>query len=295
MIFWLFLLAALPAGATQFQVGDRVWIDLYAENLRDDGYAVGKVAEIETDGRLRVRISQVEMGKGRTLYGTCHPGGGSALAGAQILNPEPERLQIEKVFSPEAVKPYRKGRAEFLDRENLATLIQRWMYDSYGLSSDLLRRMAKKAENMAIPHAALAFEIMAYVEDAQGGGRGFPVPLEQRLSKTSWAMEKIYCKLRSDPDAYAELLRIHKRHNPQISQHLAAMVTEKFLQEVQEDMHELETRYPSYDMAAEQIENLQYIQPYFLQMLTKNGAQPYQGQTLDALLKADTGPWPQFP
>lgn len=269
---------------------------MYAENLKDDGYASGRVKTVNPDGSVVVDITEVVIGKGRTLYGSCHPSGGTALSGAEIITPEKDNLHLEKTFEPLAIKPHREGSFEFLERENLSTVIQRWMSGNFGITSAMLRNDAKKAESMGIPSVVLTLELMAIAEDSRGAGRGYPLPLLQRLSTVDRMLEKAFCRLSADQHAYAEFLAAYEARSPQKTESLPAMVTTKLLLDVREDMGALKSMYPDYAIAMQKIEMLFNVYPNFVRFLTNNGKQFYQGRALESWIEGgEKNSWPVFP
>lgn len=294
-IIILLLLCSVDAYAVQYKAGDRVWIPMYADNLKDDGYASGQIKNVQPNGTVDVEITEVVIGKGRTLYGSCRPDGGTALSGAQIIEPEKERLHLEKTFEPKMLKPYREGSFEFLERENLSTVIQRWLSGNFGITSELLRNDAEKARRMKIPSAALALEMMAVIEDGRGGGRGYPLPLLQRLAHTDRVLEKTFCLLKKNPQAYQSFLLSYEARSPQKTDSLPAMIATKMMLDIREDMGEMQSLFPDYSAAKKEVEMLFNIYPNFVRFLTNNGEASFKGISLEKYQSMNTENWPKLP
>lgn len=294
LIFVVFLIS-FQAEAVQYKAGDRVWIAMYADNLKDDGYASGRVKAVNADGTVAVDITEVVVGKGRTLYGSCHPNGDTALSGAEIISPEKDNVHLEKTFEPAMLKPYREGSFEFIERENLSTVIQRWLSGNFGITSDMLRNDAGKARKMGVPSIALSLEMMANIEDMRGAGRGYPLPLEQRLEHADRVLEKTFCQLKQDPVAYRSFLEAYSARSPQKTGSLPAMVATRMMLDIRGDMMELKARFPDYAVAKEKTEMLFNVHPNFIRFLTNNGQQNYKNRSLISWLEQGEGGWPYFP
>lgn len=295
VLLLLLLLLNSAALAIAYNPGDRVWVSIYTSNPADDGYAIGRIEKIMPDGDLFVIINKVVAGKGRTLAGTCHPSAKSPLAGAEIIEPDEERLHLEQRFKPSEVHPYKRGWHEFLQRENLATVMQRGLSGYFGLSSDILRKNAATASSLQLAEVANGMELMALAEDASGNGIGFPSPLEQRATRLATALRKIQQQLEQDDLAYTQVLARHAKFDTDDTISLSARVTLLFLQQVQQDMRELELKIGNYQIATKQIEALNKIYPNFIQLLTRNGTQDYQGKSQQAWLATDDSTWPRLP
>ena len=287
--------SGVSLASASFSPGEKVWIAMYADNLKDDGYAIGKVHKLLPDGRLKVVIDEVVVGKGRTLHGTCHPSGGTVLSGATIVDASPASLHVEQTLTPGEVQPYLVGRSRFLERENLATVIQRWLSDGFGMSSEMLRSSAVRATALGSERAALAFTIMAHAEDAQGAGQGFPQPLRQRAAHLAEALAQTQAALAQDPAAYQAAVRLYGQGFLRQSDNLPAVVSVKLLHDVKADMQALRAEFGSFEAASQQIANLADIHLNYLRMLTQGGAQTYADQSLQSWMVASDQGWPVLP
>lgn len=289
------LLLALPVQAG-FEVGERVWIGLYSDNLQEDGYAVGEVEAVRPDGTLSVIIKQLVEGKGRTLYGTCHPGGTSPLAGAEIIDDRREHLRLRKEMAPSEVQPWQEGKHEFMDREQLATVFDRWQSDTFGLTSYRLRLMADKARGLQLPQVAAALELAALEYDARGE-QGFPLPLEVRLGRTAAMLEAVEARLESQPAAVLEEMRLIVRGLAE-GQGLEAMAAAKILRNVAADLQELRSKYADFAAAENAVADLRRIHFAYADIVTLGGA-VFEGRDAGQWrqhLEADmTQGWPSLP
>jgi len=303
LIVWIvtgiLLLVSGMASASRYAVGDRVWIGLYTDSLREDGYAVGTVKEILPDGRLELTITEFVEGKGKTLYGTCHPGASSPLAGAEIVENQPDRLLLRQTLRPEEVSPYRQGKDDYLERENVGTVFYKWMGDALGVTARRCRRAQEKAEAMSITRAVPAFEIACRQVESEGG-TGFPVPLEQRLQGTADMLASVAELLREYPVAVERMQAKVQGTEELQGQDMVAMAAAKTLFKVRDHLEELWATTPTLDEARERVNGLEGIYAGYASVLTADGTRAFNDRSADEIRQAMTesieaGAWPDLP
>ena len=285
--------------AADYEVGDRVWIGLYTETLREEGYAVGTVKSIREDGRLELSITEFVEGKGKTLYGTCHPGGSSPLAGAEVVESDPDELLLRQVVRPEEVSSYRQGKDGYLERENVATVFYKWMGDALGVTAGRCRRAQEKAEFLGITRAVPAFEIACGQVESEGG-TGFPVPIEQRLGGTAQMLEQVAGLLTDYPRAVEAMQAKVEGVAELQGDDLVAMAAAKTLFKVRGHLRALRAEVGSVADARERVPDLEGIYAGYAAVLTVNGETPYADRSRQAWTNAfqtalAEGEWPELP
>ena len=176
----LFLLGAalLPLSAhAAFVVGDRVFVPMPSVHLREDGYATGMIESVSGD-KYTVELRELVQGKGKTLYGTCSPGGNSPLAGAEIISDKEDAPILRQTLTVAELMPWRAGKEEYLERENVATIFYKWLGDGMAVTPDRARLGAKRARvlgnSLGVQRMAQALDLAA-IEVDNAGGQGFPV------------------------------------------------------------------------------------------------------------------------
>ncbi|GEM_PF-5449874 len=207
----LSLLLAPLAAASVLQPGQRVWLRMDSDNLRDDGYAVGLLLEVTGDSAT-LRVKEWVEGPGRTLYGSCRtgPGGFQAAVGAAELAAEAATGSEPAIAGvPLALlSDWRSGRHRFLQREQLATIFFRWNGDaeqqSIGLPARRARMAAARAAELGLPRVAAAFALVE-ADLRAAGADGFPRPAVQQIAAWPAALDGVEAVLVSYPDVALEL------------------------------------------------------------------------------------------
>ncbi|MFO7582206.1 hypothetical protein [Guyparkeria sp.] len=206
MVAAMLLMAGL-AQAAEFSVGEKVFVPMFQPNPELDGYAEGMVEEIHEDGTLTLKINKVETGKGKTLSGTCHPSGGTPLAGARVVSDDPEELVIEQRLPAGDVMPYRRGSQLYLERENLSIAYLKYLGSGMGMTPDRLDVAIRRARETGLPKMVAAMQI-AKAQVVSTQGRGFPVPATRALQKAAPMLDEVAEKLEAHPESVEEAERI---------------------------------------------------------------------------------------
>ncbi len=282
------------SGASFFREGDRVWINMYTDNLSKDSYAIGTVKRMADNGDIWVALNTVDIGEDRTLVGTCKVFDDPALSGVESIASFKPQLGLVMRYKAEEIEEYLQGRHVFLLRENLATLIQRWFSDAFGLSSPLLRESSKIASSLGIPHVAEGFELMALTEEVFGNGMGFPSPLEQRMARVSEGLINIRQVLENNELAYSQVLMHHGKKGIDEGLDLPARVVLHFLQKVKQDIQALELEDALALNAEQSTGGFSAIYPSIVNLLTRDGSLLYKGKSQQAWLAQDDLMWPRL-
>jgi hypothetical protein len=201
------LLATGVARAASFAEGEKVFVPMFQPNPELDGYAAGFVETVHDDGTLSLRIDEVVTGKGKTLAGTCHPSGGTPLAGAQVVSDDPDKPIIEQRLPADEVMPYREGRNLYLERENLSIAYLKYLGSGMAMTPDRLDVAIRRARQVGLPDMVVAMRI-AKKQVVSTQGRGFPVPASRALQKAAPMLEEVAAMLESHRDSVAVAERI---------------------------------------------------------------------------------------
>ncbi len=298
LLSMLMLVVAAPVMAG-LAPGERVWIGLYSDNLREDGYAIGTVEQVLEDGRVQVAVRELVKGEGRTLYGTCSPGASNPLAGAEIVEDDPGALLLRKAFEPEQVQPWRAGRDGFLARENAGAVFYKWLGGAMGVTEQRCRRGQDRVAGVGFQRAVKAFEV-ACRQVASTGGSGFPVPVEQRLGGAAAMLADNAALLAEHPGALAEMQAIVAGEAGLQGEDLLAIAGAGTLKKTAEALATLREEAGGIAAARERVADLPAIFHGYVDLLTGQGSAPFGGQaaeawhaSVDAALAA--GEWPRLP
>lgn len=303
----LLSLSVLPALAhAAFVVGDRVFVPMPSVHLREDGYATGMIESISGD-KYTVVLRELIPGKGKTLYGTCSPGANSPLAGAEIVSDKEDAPVLRKTFAAAELMPWRAGKEEYLERENVATIFYKWLGDGMAITPDRARLGAKRARALGssnsnspgVQRMAQALDLAA-IEVDNAGGQGFPVGAAQYLGGVSKTLAAVTAAEQQEPVSVGNAMRaILDGSQPLQGDDAMAMAMAKVLLLVRDNWARLPGELGSIK-AAIGWENTPKVQEAYIAALTQNGKLNYRGKTanelnqaLNAELKA--GRWPTLP
>ncbi|MGD9889606.1 MAG: hypothetical protein AB7S56_10125 [Halothiobacillaceae bacterium] len=304
---WLALVlmggALLPLWAeAAFLVGDRVFVPMPSVHLREDGYATGMIESVSGD-KYTVELRELVQGKGKTLYGTCTPGGNSPLAGAEIISDKEDAPILRKTFTAAELMPWRAGKEEYLERENVATIFYKWLGDGMAVTPDRARLGAKRARALGnspgVQRMAQALDLAA-IEVENAGGQGFPVGAGQYLTNVDKTLAAVTSTELQEPSSTGDTMRaILDSSLPLQSDDALAMAMAKVLLLVRDNWAKLPGELGS-TQAAIAWDNTPKVLEAYLAALTQNGKVNYRGKSASAWQQAiqaefQAGRWPVLP
>lgn len=277
--------------------GDRVFIPMYSVHLREDGYATGIVESRQGEQAL-VIMRELVPGKGKTLYGTCHPGAESPLSGAEVLSDNPDAPVLRKSLPVKSLMSWRAGKDEYLERENVSTIYYKWLGDGMAVTGERARFGAAKARSLGLERAAQGLELAAIQVDSTGG-MGFPVGAGQLLHGAPVVLKAVQERTRKEPAAADEMRAVLDGSQPLHGDDLLAMAMAKVLLIVRHEWGRLPAELGSMEAAARWAEAPGVVDAY-VDALTEGGQKPYRGKAAGAI-KAElrgalkSGKWPVLP
>ncbi len=296
------VLSAPLAAQTTFAVGDRVFIPMPSVHLREDGYATGTIEAVQGD-KYTVVMRELVQGKGKTLYGTCSPGANSPLAGAEIVSDKADAPILRKSFTASEMMPWRAGKEEYLERENVATIFYKWLGDGMAVTPDRARLGAKRARalgnGLGLQRMAQALDLAA-IEVDNTGGQGFPVSAAQYLAGADKTLAEVGRIQQQEPPAVGDAMRaILDGSLPLQSDDAVAMAMANVLLKVRDNWQRLPNELGGVKAALAWPER-QKVQLSYLMTLTNQGKVKVGGkdvmqlnQQLDAAMAK--GEWPRLP
>ena len=283
-------------------VGDRVFVPMPSVHLREDGYATGTIESI-VDGKYTVELRELVQGKGKTLYGTCSPGANSPLAGAEIVSDKEEAPVLRKTFTAAELMPWRAGKEEYLERENVATIFYKWLGDGMAVTPDRARLGAKRARVLGnspgVQRMAQALDLAA-IEIDNAGGQGFPVGAVQYLTNADKTLAEVTRIEQQEPGSTGNAMRsILDGSLPLQSDDALAMAMAKVLLLVRDQWARLPVELGSNKAAIAWSETPKVLEAY-IAALTQNGKLAYRGKDAAAWKHAlqtemQAGRWPSLP
>ncbi|MHB1230496.1 MAG: hypothetical protein ACYCY3_09355 [Halothiobacillus sp.] len=294
----LLLLVGNLAQAAPFEVGDRVFIPLYSENLMNDGYADGLIAAINPDGTVNITLSDVINGDDKTLYGTCSPTGSTQIMTAPSSAESGEKKLVQDVLV-DKILPWNIGQMQYIERENLSTTIQKWLGSGMAITPDSLKIADRRARALNLPRLREVVAI-ARLQVESTGGNGFPVPARMALRGTAPMLDAVAKLVQPHPNAVKDAAAILARTAPAHSKDLLvetivhiAELTQKQLAALANDNPDPRTvdDYPPVQLTA--------IYTGWYRVMTANDTQPYENAQVayftDQAAKAIAqGQWPKL-
>lgn len=303
LVYFLMSWMLTPALAhAKLAMGDRVFIPLYSVHLREDGYATGEIESAQGD-ELTIIMRELVPGKGKTLYGTCSPSGTSPLAGAEILSDQADTPVLRKTFPANEVMPWRAGKEEYLERENVSTIFYKWLGDGMAITPERARLGAKRARQLGhspgVQRMAQALDLAAIQVDSTGG-QGFPVGAGQMLSGAPTVLQAVSAREQQESASVGETMRaILDGRTPLHTDDAVAMAMAKVLLTVREAWGKLPAELGSVKAASAWPQASGVLEAY-VAALTNQGQASYRGKsaadwntTLANELK--NGRWPTLP
>ncbi len=291
------LLVLAGVARAEVFVGDRVFIPMYSPHLREDGYATG-IVESRQGEQAVVIMRELVPGKGKTLYGTCHPGAESPLSGAEVLSDNPDAPELRKTMKVDQLMGWRAGKDEYLERENLGTIYYKWLDDGMALPGERARFGAAKARRLGLERVAQGLDLAAVQIDSTGG-MGFPVGAAQLLHGAPRALQAVLDQARTAPDAARVMRAIIDGSQPLLGEDMLGMAMAKVLLIVRQNWARLPAELGSPAAAARWPEAPGVVDAY-VDALTSGGQASHGGKTA-AALKAElraalrAGAWPALP
>ncbi len=293
------LLAAGFAQAAEFSVGDKVFVPMFQPNPELDGYAEGMVEEVHEDGTLTLKINKVETGKDKTLSGTCHPSGGTPLAGARIVSEDPDDLLVEQRLPADEVMPYRRGSQLYLERENLSVAYLKYLGSGMGMTPDRLDVAIRRARETGLPKMVVAMQVAkAQVESTQG--RGFPVPATRALQKAAPMLDEVAEMLEAHPESVEEAERILGGTTPRHRDDPLAAVIVRLHEIIEDQLGDLEASSADpREVSGYSAEDILAIYTGWYRVMTANDSRAFQNADVAfyrerAEEAVDAGEWPEL-
>lgn len=287
------------AQAANVVLGEKIFVPMFQPNPELDGYAVGLVEEIHADGTLTIKINQVVTGKGKTLAGTCHPSGGTPLAGAQILSDDSERLVIKQRLDAEQVMPYRRGSQLYLERENLSIAYLKYLSSGMGITPDRLDVAIRRAREVGLPDMVTAMQV-AKLQVVSTQGNGFPVPASRALQQAAPMLDQVAAILESHPQAVEEAARMLGGTTPGSRESPLAAVIVRLHDILEEQLGQFEQQSPDpREVSGYDVDDLLAIYNGWYRVMTGNDSRPFQNAHVShyserAVQALNHGEWPSL-
>jgi len=301
LLFALLAVVALPAqaGGHKYHVGERVFIPLFAANLKDDGYADARIIRMHKDGTVDVRIRKLVNGADKTMYGTCSPGAESPLSqadggpGSDASTKVDHRVPIDKIM------PWQDGKFTYIERENLSTAIQKWLGSGMAITKNRLDVAERRARELDLPRVREAVKL-ARMQVVSTGGNGFPVPAQMALRGSAKMLGKVAAELQHYPDAVKDAEAKLSGTAPGQKDDLLVDVIIKIAHITRHQLRSLENDSPDpRQVGGFSTGQLEAIYDGWYRMMTANGTQPFLNAKLAYYKKQvrqqiQSGKWPKL-
>lgn len=301
LLFALVAVVAVPAQAAEskFHVGERVFIPLFAPNLKDDGYADARILRINKDGTVDVTINKLVNGADKTMYGTCSPGAESPLSPAQGGPGSDATAKVDRRVPVDKIMPWTEGQFTYIERENLSTAIQKWLGSGMAITKNRLDVAERRARELDLPRVREAVKL-ARMQVVSTGGNGFPVPPQMALRGSAKMLDKVAAQLQKHPDAVKAAVAKMSGTAPGQQDDLLVDVIIKIAHITRDQLRSLESDSPDpRQVGGFSPRQLEAIYGGWYRMMTANGTQPYLNAKLAYYQKQvkqeiQAGKWPKL-
>jgi len=196
------LLFSSYAYASEYQVGETVFVAFPAANIKDDAFIVGKVNRIMANGDLNISVldyveghdygvSCVPMNKGDV--GTTIPSDTDNIWDLWTDTTKLDKHKLDYVVAKKNVLKLASGKTHFIERNNLYIVFGRWKSDAPMLSADRMTIAEGQAQENGLKGMIPAFELAKLDRKSFYGEHGRPLmPFESvaPMVKTLKALEQ---------------------------------------------------------------------------------------------------------
>ncbi|WEJ61558.1 hypothetical protein [Thiomicrorhabdus lithotrophica] len=208
----LFSLVSTTSLASNFNVGNTVFVAYPAANIKDDAFIVGKVNQIMPNGDFK--ISVLDYVEGHDYGVSCVPmvkneskASGNGLGDVWELWTDTTKLEKEKldyVVSKDDVLDLGYGKSYFIERNNLYIVFGRWKSDAPMLNIERVIEAEKQARLNGLADMIPAFELVKLHRMSFYGDFGRPLQAFESIRFLVSALNEIDRLFQSD-----KILKMH--------------------------------------------------------------------------------------
>ncbi len=209
-IWILSLLISLSMGvsASDFKVGETVFVAFPAGNIKDDAFIVGKVTSITANGDYQ--LSVIDYVEGHDYGVSCVPmvknqsadGGPAKIEDVWEMWTDTTKLQtqtLDYIVAKEHVMKLGYGKTYFVERNNLYIVFGRWLSDAPMLNIDRINMAIKTAKINQLSAMQPAFELAKQQRKAFYGENGRPLYAFETIKPMLAVMHSVDKLFANDP------------------------------------------------------------------------------------------------
>jgi hypothetical protein len=189
--------------ANGFKIGETVFVEFPAGNIKDDAFIVGTVTELAPNGDYQIAV--IDFVEGHDYGVSCVPmakkqndqgyGEGWAMwTDTKTLNSKELQYRVPK----ENVVNLNHGKQNFVERNNLYIVFGRWKSDAPMLTIDRLERAKNEANAVQLNDLNEAFDIAIAHRASFYGDFGRPYLPFETIAPLNQLVEKISTLLAND-------------------------------------------------------------------------------------------------
>lgn len=190
--------------ASDFKVGETVFVEFPAGNIKDDAFIVGTVTELAPNGDYQIAV--IDFVEGHDYGVSCVPmakkqqdqgyGEGWAMwTNTKTLNTKELQYRVPK----ENVVNLNNGKQHFVERNNLYIVFGRWKSDAPMLTIDRLERAKNEANAIGLSALNEAFDIAIAHRASFYGDFGRPYLPHETIEPLNKLVENVSVILANDP------------------------------------------------------------------------------------------------
>ncbi|MDG6777995.1 hypothetical protein QCB44_04655 [Thiomicrorhabdus sp. zzn3] len=190
--------------ASQFSVGETVFVAFPAGNIKDDAFIVGKVTKQTEKGDYQIAV--LDYVEGHDYGSSCVPISkhtqDQGLGSGWELWQDTTKLdtqQLEYIVSKKSVMPLDVGKHYFVERNNVYIVFGRWKSDAPMLTVDRIDRVIREAKNAGLKEMIPAFELVKLHRESYYGEYGRPLMAFETIEPLNRTLEGVLKVFAQDP------------------------------------------------------------------------------------------------
>lgn len=199
----------LASHASNFKVGETVFVAYPAGNIKDDAFIVGKITKIMPDGDYL--LSVIDYVEGHDYGVSCVPmtkyettaGSDAELSQVWELWTDTTKLETEKLdylVSKKDVMKLGYGKTYFIERNNLYIILGRWLSGAPMLNIEKIDMAIKTAKINRLEGMVPAFNLAKLQRKAFYGENGRPLYAFETIKPMVKVMQAIDQVFAEDPE-----------------------------------------------------------------------------------------------
>ena len=195
--------------ASDFVVGETVFVAFPANNIKDDAFIIGKVTRVTEKGNYQIAV--LDYVEGHDYGSSCVPMSKYATqdqglgAGWEIWKDTTklDTQRLEYVVDKASVLKLAYGKLYFVERNNIYIVFGRWKSDAPMLTLERMDRAVREAKSAGLLEIEPAFELAKLHRASYYGDFGRPLKAFESIAPLNTAIESVFETFKKDTELEA--------------------------------------------------------------------------------------------